>query len=374
MRSPIVLALALMGCAHATSPNFDGLDAGDARDAISVDDVVVPEGGDAAVQADADYADAALCGTQRCQSGQTCVKDRCVFPCTGTLVPGDYATIQQAVTALAGTDATICLAAQSYTETVSVSASGKTPKSLTIIGASAAVTSVNELDVAPGFSSVTLRGIRTNVLELYAQTTNLDVFACTVGTISTITQATVTIDASQLGAPGKYAMALQAYDQAGGTVKVTNSYIHDTKEGIYVDGMGMKQGMSLSIVNDTFVNDGIALDVVWHSAGGGALALTVANDIFVGSSASAISIDESLLGVVHENNLLFGNASNYAGTATDGPGYVKADPLFDGSTPPAPKAGSPALGNANMSLAPATDYWGHLRNKTTPDIGAVESK
>ncbi|MEO8878292.1 MAG: choice-of-anchor Q domain-containing protein, partial [Polyangiaceae bacterium] len=67
------------------------------------------------------------------------------------------------------------------------------------------------------------------------------------------------------------------------------------------------------------------------------------------------------------------NANNYAGSAVDGAGYVKADVKLDTTqNPPGLSAGSPARGVADVAMSPATDFWGVAR-PGTPDIGAVQN-
>src|SRR5512139_822524 len=79
------------------------------------------------------------CGGSICAAGQTCNAGNCTFGCAGASVPGDYATLQTAVDALAavGQDATICIGNATLTESqVFVRDQASHGKTLQIIGES----------------------------------------------------------------------------------------------------------------------------------------------------------------------------------------------------------------------------------------------
>ena len=73
-------------------------------------------------------------------------------------------------------------------------------------------------------------------------------------------------------------------------------------------------------------------------------------------------------------DLLFANATSYAGTAADGPAYLEVDPMLDATTtPPSLALGSPARGAGSLSHAPALDFWGNARGGHA-DLGAVQAE
>src|SRR5262249_4341696 len=74
-------------------------------------DAPLTGGGDAA----GGDAPPALCGGETCRADQSCAGDHCAFTCTGSQVPGDYATVEAAAVALRDvTGAVICLGPASY--------------------------------------------------------------------------------------------------------------------------------------------------------------------------------------------------------------------------------------------------------------------
>ena len=307
-----------------------------------------------------------LCGSIFCRADQQCQNNACVTACTGSKVPGDYATIQGAVTALATAqmDATICLSGQTYSEAVTAAASPT--KLLTIIGTSG--TKINSLSVTGSYSKVTLKafGVGTVTINGPSPVDAIGIHADTFQA-STAQVGAVLIDGCDLGATAQ-SYGLYVYRTTTSqplTVTAQNTWFHGATNGAFVNAV-TNSNLTAIFLNDTFTASGRGL----YSASTGTITLTYLNSIFSGLTIAGITLTGGHT-VTHSNNLLFGNAANYAGTAVDGAGYVKADPLLDTGTPPELKQGSPARGAADVAKAPAKDYWAVPRGSSA-DIGAVE--
>lgn len=307
-----------------------------------------------------------LCGSIFCRADQQCQNSTCVTPCTGSKVPGDYATVQAAVTALATAqmDATICLAAQTYAESVTATASPN--KLLTIIGPSGA--KVNGLSVTGSYSKVTLKGVAIGTLTVNGASP-IDAIGMHADTFqaSTAQVGAILIDGCDLGASAQ-SYGLYVYRTSVSqplTVTAQNSWFHGASYGVYINAVS-NSNLTMSLLNDTFTGSTRGL----YSNSTGTVTLTYLNSIFSGLTVTGITITGGHT-LTHTNNLLFGNAANYAGTAVDGAGYVKADPLLDTASPPELKQGSPARGAADVAKAPLKDYWAVARGSGA-DIGAIE--
>lgn len=307
------------------------------------------------------------CGGTFCRADQTCNSGSCSFPCTGTNVPGDYATLANAVSALAPTGGTICLKAQAYPETVTVS--GTAGKTLTIVGPNAADTKVNTLYVSSGYDAVSLRGISGTFYANGRSKMDAIGLAGSVYVQSNGPQE-IRLDGVNLGgsaaSPSSY--GLYVYPQNGGSPKVTvtSSYIHDATYGVYI--YGYYGASEVTVLNSTFSGNDTGISVTSASY---SPTLTYSNNLFVNHKSFAISLATAPTQLTHENNLLFGNANNYSGSAADGAGYLKVDPNLDNASPPEPKPGSPARGSALGTRAPALDYYGVARGGGA-DRGAVQ--
>lgn len=309
------------------------------------------------------------CGGTFCRAEQACNAGRCTFPCAGTQVPGDYATLANAVSALSPMGGTICLKSQQYAESVSIT--GTAGKNLTIIGTNAADTNVRTLTVGTGFDTVTIRGVGGQITASGRSKVEA------IGTSGVIyVQSTgpqeVRIDGANLGgtpaSPASY--GLYVYPGSGGgapKVWVTNSYFHDSETGVYI--YGYYGTAEVSIVNSTFMNNGTGIS---NTSTSYPPILTYSNDIFVNHRTFALNLTGTIPQLVHENNVLFGNVNNYSGIAADGADYLKTDPTLDNSVPPEPRVGSPARRSSLGSRAPATDFFGVARAGGA-DRGAVQS-
>jgi hypothetical protein len=309
------------------------------------------------------------------------VQGACNFDCTGTKVPGDYATISAAVTALAatGNDVTICLGAIQAGESVTVSDPGAHNKSIKIIGTAPLLTTLGTVSVSAGFSEVTLMGFGTSqsasiqgaakvtlrALKLQSPSSA----ALTVRGASTAVASSVVIDGCDIGnsTTSGYGLYVDNSYTAPFNVAVTNSYIHGGIYGVYAYGTTGTQ-FTLSLVNNTIDKASTGIYIATPATS----VLNYANNIISNAMTSGITIQTAITSVTHSNNALFGNTANYAGTAVDGMAYVKTDCQLDMSTGvPQTKAGSPCRGAGKAMGAPPVDYWNAPRGAAI-DIGAVQ--
>jgi hypothetical protein len=401
-------AAATPGEASSTSPTVPadgGTPSGDGADASAT--AFTADGG-----GDGGDPPAGLlpCGTVFCREDATCVSGACELPaCVGYHVPGDYATVQAAATAIGPAGGTICVGAGTFAEDVFVN--GQSP--VVVQGVSAAKTTVRSLYLA---SSVTVKGLSTSAPSTISP--GLDVTLSNVR-LATETGTALVVGANGGGAVGKRIRILasqiagasggirfeNAYDKnelftidrcdvsspqgpaiwmneltssiANSPVRlsVENSWIHDSREGLLFTAPrgctscpypNTSTSDAISLVNDTFTSNGTAVRAATERPG--TPTLRIHNSLF-SKSTLAISVSNGI-DAQASHNLLFGNATNYEGIV-DGPSTIKADPKLDGATPPRPGPGSAARGAADLARAPARDYWGRARGATA-DIGAVE--
>lgn len=324
------------------------------------------------------------CATEICRMDQACVAGHCTTACVGSQVPGDYATVQAAVSAVQAVGGTICLGPQTFNEEVTIAnanpltligtsslsgingyviinntASSVTLRNFTVTTATTVIGAVKVFDNA-GSLSVKLLGMRVGNAADFGSGFLLDQ---TTGVVN------ILLDGCDITGPTGAAAIYLSGNHGQGindslTMVVQNSYLHDASFGLYSDAILM----SLALENNTIVNNATGIDA---HVGFEELTLTSFNSIITGSSVG-ISLSGSAGNVTSGQNLLFGNTTNYMGLAVDGPGYVKADPLFDTTTaPPGVEVGSPARGAADPTKGPATDFYGHAR-PATPDMGAVQ--
>ena len=110
------------GPTTSASPSTPAVDGGSERGAGD-------DGGGGGAQPDAGGEPAGAlvpCGAVFCREGATCVSGACELPsCTGYRVPGDFATVQAAATAVGPGGGTICVGAGTFEEDVFVN--GQSP-------------------------------------------------------------------------------------------------------------------------------------------------------------------------------------------------------------------------------------------------------
>jgi hypothetical protein len=328
-----------------------------------------------------DATDSVMCGTSTCFVGQSCVSGACAFTdCIGDSVPGDYATVQDAVTALAPVGGTICLGAQMYDESVGFGLAAPLSTTIVIQGVSPAQTVLQSLGIEADESSpsVVLKGLTLGSLFVNAydglisvtmSASKLEGIGGPLGGGLAITLDGVEITSSSTAGP---VISLGVSDMGDSlSLTVENCYIHDTG-GISLSteyGYGMGLSFNATFLNNTFVDNTTAIDNAAEEEGSsGSVASSYFNNLFVNNG---LALDLAMTGTTG-NNALYGNTTNYAGMAVDGPGYVKANPMLDTSTPPGLESGSPCRGAGDAAQAPSHDYWGKSRGSIV-DIGAVQS-
>jgi hypothetical protein len=311
------------------------------------------------------------CGSGFCRTDQTCQAGRCVYSCTGTQVPGDYATLQAAIGPLSDRDAVICykVTGAAVDNTVSITSSQAIPKTLTIIGVSPDQAKVPTINVTSGHSSVTFKGLVAETMTTNG-TTKVTLDGGHVSYLSVSTQQTgdVLLDGVDVGGTTQ-SYGIYAYVGNNATkIKVQNSYFHDSYYGAYVYSSSSYQA-DLQFLNNTFANN---TNYAMYTQNSSNMKLTLAGNIFTNCRGTALYLTSFQAGSEFTNNLLFGNTTNYAGNASDGTNYVKADPMLDNGVPPDTKPGSPARNAGAATRAPALDFYGVARG-ATPDIGAGQS-
>ena len=326
------------------------------------------------------------CGPGFCRSDEKCVASACTYDCTGTKVPGDYATISSAITALAaaGSDVTICLGAIQAGETVSISDPAAHMKKLSITAIAPLQTTLGSVSVGTGFSEVTLVGFGTSSTVTVSGAPKVTMrglkmsspssYAVQLSNASTATGSSVVIDGCDISTTtatsttgyGVYVASSYATPFA---VAIQNSYIHNAAYGIYT--YAYAGTLELTVANNTIdkASNGI---YVYGSTGTGSAAVKYFNNIISNSTMTAVTVSGTTTALTHSNNALFGNTTNYGGTAVEGTAYVKTACDFDTSSGvPEPKAGSPCKGAGKSDGAPPLDYWNALR-PTAIDLGAVQ--
>jgi hypothetical protein len=332
---------------------------------------VLPEGGGGTA--------AIPCGSAFCRADETCISNTCALPtCTGPTVPGDYATISAALTALSntGTDVTICLKAQTYSGSAfSITDPGTHQKAFNLVGVSSDATIIQgTVTLGTGFANANITGVTIDgqggvgLSQTATTTTNLTLTASRLrganGAYLQNMNSTVTFDGVDMMPTTSTQMAMYAY--ASGTnvpahLTIKNSYLHDSTMCIETNNI-----QTTDLDNNTFLNCAGAL----YGAGTGS-AFNYYNNIIAKSSATAINI-QSGVNVAHGNNALWGNMTNYAGMAVAGTGYVTNDCMLDSHSPPGLGAGSPCRTAGDTMHAPTVDYY-DVNRGTKADIGAVQS-
>lgn len=316
------------------------------------------------------------CGTTFCRADQTCSGNVCqAAACAGPSVPGDYATIAAAITALsnAGTDVTICLKAQTYpSSTFTISDSGNHQKNFKLVGVSADATIIQgAVTLGTGFATATISGVTIDGQNSYAlQASNVQTAFTLTGsrlrgssTTSLYNFGTITFDGVdvQPSQNSGYAIEVSAQNASNASHFILkNSYVHDAAYCVYASSV-----QTVDVVNNTLLNcqNGI------YGSGGGAL--NYWNNVIAKNTANGVNI-QSPVTVTHGNNALWGNMTNYAGLAVAGTGYVTSDCNLDTHSPPILGAGSPCKHAGDTMHAPTVDYYDVTRNAPV-DIGAVET-
>ena len=394
------------GHVDATHPEdaAGNADAGHSEDAGGSADAVPPEEGGQSIDAAHDAANldsapldggGATCAGELCYAGETCVDGGCELGgCNGVTVPGDYATIQSAVTALAGAGGgTICLAAQAYAESVSVTAGsftlqgvdrkrstlnnlGVQASSVTIIGMAIGTCVIDDFSL----SDVAFTAKNAAILSGLALSTGGSPNFSSIGSIS-LTLDAVDVGANPLGGQGgaisiDFGVYYLGPPLPSVTLSVTNSYFHGSSSdnpGLFIGGPPYEDGynawnLTVTLENDTFDGVGVLDSFSPGTNPASTSTLTVTNTLFVNAPlalSSQATTTDSYDG-------FYGNTTNFAGVVIPGAKLVTGNPSLDTSTPPGLLAGSPDRGAGNPAGAPAHDFYGRPRSASV-DIGAVQS-
>jgi len=297
------------------------------------------------------------CGQTRCHVEQSCVDGACRWPCAGVTVPGDFATVQEAVDAMAA-GGTICVGPGTFAETVTVTPDGD----LTIRGADARATRIDAVKIEGGSGAVTVEGLAAGYFE--SNSLDVHVRACDLGGSTAVIGLTVLapmepysvyVEGTRIA--GDFgAVELQDLEQsAKGSVVLENCSVHGSKYGI--DGhIHHGPGASLELTGcffagfETAVHPGIAF---------GGFSVTVLQSVFVDNG---LAIEDMLgggpFGAGH--NVFFGNGADYqSGTAY--PADVVTDPLLDDGDPPEPLLGSPCIDGGDPAVGSGHDFYGAVR-------------
>jgi hypothetical protein len=330
-----------------------------------------------------DSAMPGLCGGETCRADQSCVGDSCMFACSGSQVPGDYATVDAAALALRDvSSAVICLGPASYPVQNLILA-----RDLTIIGVSAGKTTLAATEITTR-GHVTFKGVALDA-RLY-----MDGFDSTTTLVGAKVTGGIEIQRTLFTpGPAGHKGVLDGVDVAGGIVlrdsicsqcsgivelDVRNSYIHGGAACMQIQQGGNLTSFVATVINNTIVGCNLGFDVTIQQlpSGNGNLTIDLRNNIFAHHANTAVTTPplgtiSTASSITTGNNALWANTTNYGDGAVDGPGYVKQDCALGTETPPSLGLGSPCRGAADAAIAPDHDYFGHPR--TAPvDIGAVE--
>ena len=297
--------------------------------------------------------------------------------CEGVSVPGDYASLSAAFRALGGVGGTICVGpgvtgSASSLDTSSVATASQL--SFTIVGSGMEGTQLGTFDfdafqVCSG-CSLTLRDLtlsgtarfrargNSTTLRIERVRSNQQLF------ISYASGAVTTVDRLH----AKSGLRVSCMDARTGSVSITNSVIQgNNSSALVVDRFNdsSRCDVTTKIVNNTITGAATGLMVAEGSNVEVRNNLIARNQIGINLLATA--------GWIVRNNALTGNATNYAGFARPGEGYVAgADLGIDFSSPiPRLLVNSPLRSAGLRDSAPTHDFFGRPRD-TGIDIGAVQ--
>ncbi|HVK86946.1 MAG TPA: hypothetical protein VM513_22660 [Kofleriaceae bacterium] len=379
----VTIVLAACGGSSSSSPDAALVDSDPGADSALGDAPVIDAPVDDAAVVDAPLVpQPVVCGGETCPVDQTCEQGTCrAEACVGASVPGDYATIQSAVTALAaaGNDATICLSTQAYAASyIELDDPGNHGKALRIVGAGMDRSKITtHFYVGDGWSSVSFEHLEitsTSGFAIYhTEDINPDVSVIASRLrgfegIRAYEQANVLVSASIIDVAG---YGLDLYHSAASTgptaVRIEDSYLTGAGGGaIRSNNAGAVGKITISVLGSTFRGNDIAISLE------GKTTATIASSIFTGITQLALTWTATDV-VTHANNALWGNVTNYGGVAVDGAGYVKTDCLLTQTSPvPGLGASSPCRNAGDATHATQTDFYGVPRS-SPPDIGPVEA-
>jgi len=311
-------------------------------------------------------------------------------PPTGVHVPADFPTITDALVA----SAEVCLDEATYTETL-------TCEACTLYGHGRGRTVLDgDIDSATGgvtLHDLTLNGAVSSASALHLE--RVDV-SCVSGDHGAAIEVTTAVDAA--GGPvllegvraacvpdGTHFLTTVGAQldvrhlDAPAAVTVRNSHFSGSTTGVQLT-MGGNSEMSAgdvtaALANNTFEANGTGLVNRVQAIVGltdDNTHLSLYNNLFV-DNATGWDTDpaDPARTIAADSNAFFGNTTDVVNGAALGPDAVLVDPDLDGAfTPPRPHTGSALIGAADPDYLPSVDYWGVMRDTTTPTIGATENR
>jgi parallel beta-helix repeat protein len=288
-------------------------------------------------------------------------------------VPGDYPTIGAALAA-AGAGDTIAIAPGDYVESLSV------PAAVALVGAGPEQTVLHGT-VALGAAGASVRGMRLTAIGATVSASAPGI----LGTAASLviagnwiedfgvgvrlnTGAVATVDGNVLRRNG---VGVQAFEAGAATI-VNNHVLYNSKGGVW-----LSDSPGVVVAHNTVVGNGFGATPDNGGAGvvtGNYAAETVRNNVLVSNNGGLHCMDVSRGDQDH--NLVWGNVTNYSGTAAPGAGDVSLDPRFvdaqQGDFHLA--AASPAIDVGLPGLADH-DFDGVARPQgAAPDLGAHEHR
>ena len=314
---------------------------------------------------------------------QTCDgEDAPQFACSGYTVPGSYATINAASSALgnSATVQTICLTARTYTENPTIRGN------LEIIGPSQYDTTINgRVTFASGRSGSTIgvQGVTvTNgiYVEDGASTFTTTLTDCI---LEDSPNHNIHIERNGSGTPHmnvrrciiearSSSSAIYLYDYGYNStdrvrLEVRDNYISGgsyTLRTAVTKSSSRRTYQTVIIANNTVEGGNYGLWMIGRFTN-----FQIKNNILT-ANTRAFHWDGGG-SMVNDYNLYYGNSTNFSGSATGGSNRITSDPGLSADSPPVPTSGGVADGAGTTSYASTQDYWTNTR-PSPPSIGAVE--
>ena len=288
-------------------------------------------------------------------------------------VPGEFATIQEALNAAAPGD-TVSVAPGDYTENLKVFAG------VDLKGAGPANTVLHG-QVKCGSDGTSVSGFR--VVKEGSSGLGLDIGISCTGEIFNVTGNVVEGFGSGIGVEstvdGEISGNLVRNNGIGielgetAAVLVANNVVTNNSKGGIVLFSGY---FGINIVHNTIVGNGFGSNYQEGGAGiviGPFITETVQNNIVVSNRGGINCMDG--YSSKDKANLVWGNLDNYVGGASAGAGDLSLDPMFadPGNKDYRLQAGSPAVNAAILWPAVVIDFDGNPRpTGDAPDLGAFE--